>query len=84
MGFINLKLEYFPTPFLRLKACLYDDCDSSLPLEFNVFHAPSTDLKEVFDPPLISLSFIAQSFASTPMDTSVSDLNLLASPLSLA
>ena len=43
-----------------------------------------TDLEEVLDPPLTSLSSVAPSFSITPMDTSVSDLTLFASPLPLA
>jgi len=43
-----------------------------------------TDLGEVFGPPLTPLTFVAPSFSSTPIDTSVSDLILLASPLPLA
>jgi len=43
-----------------------------------------TDLEEVFDPPLTSLPLVAPFFSNTHMDTSVSDLTLLASPLPLA
>jgi len=43
-----------------------------------------TDLEEVFDPSLTSLSFVALSFSSIPMDTYVSDCTLLASHLPLA
>jgi len=72
---------YFP----RLEASFYDDCESSLPLESNVVNdKPLTNLKKVFDHPLASLSFVISSFSSIPMDTSVSDLTLLASPLPLA
>ena len=71
-------------PSLRLKSSLYDDCKSSLPLKSNIVDdAPSTDLEEVFDHPLTSLTLVAPSFFSAPMDTSVSDLALLATPLSL-
>jgi len=72
-------------PFPRLEASLYDDCDSFLPLEPNVIgDAPWTDLEVELEPPLISLSFVALSSSSTPMDTIVSDLTLLASLLPLA
>ena len=72
-------------PCLRLEARLYDDCESSLPLESNVVdNAPLTNLGQVFDPPLTPLTFVAPSFSSTPMDTSVSASILLASPFPLA
>ena len=60
--------------FPRLESSLYDDCESSLPPEFNVVDGtPST-----------SVPIVALSFSSTTMDTSVSDLTLLPSPLPLA
>ena len=69
-------------PFPRLEASLYDDCESSRPLKSNVVDgSPLTNLEEVFDSPSTSLPFVAISFSSTPMDTSVSDFTLLASPL---
>ena len=72
-------------PYPRLKACLYDDCESSLPLGSNVVdNAPLTDLGEVFEPPLTPLTFVALSFFSIPMDTRFSDSILIASPLPLA
>jgi len=72
-------------PFSKLESSLYEDCESSLPLKFNgVDDAPLTNLEEVFDPSLTSLPFVAPSFSSTPIDTSVSDSILLASPLPLA
>ena len=37
----------------------------------------------MFDPPLTPLTFVSPSFSTTPMDTSVSDSILLASPLPL-
>ena len=44
----------------RLESSLYDNCESSLPLESNVVDdAPSTNLKEVFNPPFTSLPLIA-------------------------
>jgi len=72
-------------PIPRLESSLFDEYEFSLPLKSNVVDdAPLIDLEKVFDPPLTSLSFIAPSFSSTPMDTSVSDLTLFASPLTLA
>jgi len=72
-------------PFPRHEASLCDDCESFFPLDSNVVHdATLTDLEEVFDHSLTSLPFVARSVSNTPMDTSVSDLTLLASPLPLA
>ena len=72
-------------PFAGLEASLYNDGESSHPLESNVVdNAPLTDLEGVFDSPLTSFPFVAPSFSSTRMDTSVSDLTLLASPFPLA
>jgi len=66
-------------PFPRLESSLYDDCEFFLPLESNVVDgAPLIDLEEVFDPPSASFPFVASSFCSTPMDTIVSNLTLLA------
>jgi len=71
-------------PLPRLESSLYDDCKSSLSLESNVADdAPLADLDEVFGPPLTSLPFVAPSFSSIPMDTSFSNLTLLASSLPL-
>ena len=71
-------------PIPRLKSSLYDDCESFLPLESNVFDdAPSTNLEEVFNPPLTSLPYVAPFFSSTPVATSVSNLTSLASLLCL-
>jgi len=82
-GLLHENGPSLPCP--RLEARLYDDCESSLPLESNVVDdAPLTDLGEVFNPPLAPLTFVAPSFSSTPMDTSVSDLILLTSSLPLA
>jgi len=68
-------------PFPRLDASLYDDCESSLPLESNfVADAPLIDLEEVFHSPLTSLSFAAPFFSSTAINTSVSDLSYLPLP----
>jgi len=68
-----------------LEFSLYDDYESSLPLESNgVDDAPFlTDIEEVFGPPLTSLSLVAPSFSSTLVATSVSALTLLASPIPL-
>jgi len=72
-------------PFARLEASLHDDYESCPSLKCNVVDdAPLTDLDEAYDPPLTSLPFVAPSFSSTPMDTSVSELTLHASPLPLA
>ena len=72
-------------PCPGLEASLYDDCESSLPLESKVVDAtPLTDLGKAFDSPLTSLPFVTPSFSSTPLDTNVSDSILLASPLPLA
>ena len=69
----------------RLESRLYDHCESSIPLEFNVVDdAPLTDLEEVFNPPLNSLPLIAPFSSSTRVATSVSDSTLLAPPLPLA
>ena len=47
-----------------LESSLYDDYESSVPLESNVVDdAPLTELEEVFDhPPLTSLPLITPSF----------------------
>jgi len=71
---------------LRPEASLYDDCEPSLPLTFNFVDdlEEMFDLEEVFDPSLTSLMFVASSSSSTLIDTNVSDLILLVSPLHLA
>ena len=72
-------------PILRLEPHLYDDSESSLPLEFNIVdETPLTDLEEVFDPSWASLLFVASSFSSTPIATSIRDSTLLVPPLPLA
>jgi len=72
-------------PIPRLESSLYDDQESSLPIESNVVDdAPLTDLKEVFDPSLTSLPLVALSFSHTAIASSISDSTLLASPLPLA
>ena len=61
---------------------LHDNYESSILLELNVVNdAPLTGLQEMFDPPLTSLLTVAPSFLNTPMDTSVSNLPLVASLL---
>jgi len=71
-------------PFPSLESSLYDDCESPFLLAYNIINdTPLTNMEEVFDPPLMTLSFVAPSFSSTPMDTSISYSNLLASPLPL-
>ena len=63
-------------PSSRLEANLYDNCESFLLLESNL----------VDDAPLASLAslpIVAPSFSSTPIDTTISDLILLASALPL-
>jgi len=61
-------------PIPRLESSLYDDCETSLPLESNVVNdAPLTNLEEVFDPLLTSLSLVAPSFSSSLVATSISD-----------
>jgi len=78
----GLLHETDPTlPIPRLESSLYDDYESSLPLESSVVDdAPLTDLGEVFDPPLTFLPLVAPSFSSTPVATSVSDLTYLPLP----
>jgi len=57
-------------PIPRLESSLYDDYESSLPLESNVVNDASlTDLEEVFDPPLTSLPLVSPSFSGTPVAT---------------
>jgi len=64
---------------------LYDDYESSLPLDTDsTVDTPLTDLEKVIDPSLSSLSYVASSLSSTPRDTAIGDLTLLASPLPLA
>jgi len=67
--------------FPRLEANLYDDWESSLSLESKVVDdARLIGLEEAFNYPLSSLSLVV---SSTPIATSVSDLTLFASLLSL-
>jgi len=70
---------------LKLEVSLYEDCESSLPLESSfVNDIPYTDLEEVPDSPLTSSSLVTLSSTSTPVGTTVSALTLHASPLPLA
>ena len=72
-------------PIPKLECSLYDDYESSLPLESSVVDDASlTDLEEVFDPPLTYSPLVAPSFSRTPASTSISDLTLFAPPLPLA
>jgi len=72
-------------PIPTLECSLHDDYESFLQLESNVVDdAPLTNIEEVLDPPLTSLSLVTPSFSSHPIATSVSDSTLLASPLSVA
>jgi len=72
-------------PSSKLEATLFNDCESSLPLESDfVDDAHLINPNVELDPPLTSLLLIAPSFSNTPIDTIVSDLALLASPLPLA
>jgi len=69
----------------RSAASLFDDCESAIPLEFDfVDDAHLIDLKVELNPPLSSLPFVALTFSSTPIDTIVTNLALLASLLPLA
>jgi len=69
----------------RLEVSLYDDYESSLPLETNLMvDTPLTSLEEVIDPPLTSLSFVASSLSSTSRDTIEGVLSLITSHLPLA
>ena len=71
-------------PSLRFEACPYDNYESSPPLWYDFLDdAALIDLEQVFDRPFTSLSFVAPSSSITPMDTSISDLILFASPLPL-
>ena len=68
-----------------LEISLYDDYQSSLPLELDfMVRVLSTSLEEVIDPAMISIPIVASSLSSTPNDITICDLNLLASPLPLA
>ena len=54
----------------RLEVSLYDDHESSFPLEPNfMINSPLTGLTEVIDPPLTSLPIVALSLPSTTRDT---------------
>ena len=67
------------------ESSLYDDYESSLPLESNfVDDAPLTNLEEVFDPPLTYSPLVAPSYSSPPTVTTTSDSTLLDFPFPLA
>ena len=69
----------------RLEVSLYEDGESSLPLEPSfVDDIPYTDLEEAPDSLLTSSSLVAPSSTSTRMRTTVSALTLHAFPLPLA
>jgi len=78
----GLMSETYPSlPFLRFKVSLYDDCESSLPLESNfINNAALANLEEVFFLLVTYCPFVALSSSSTPIATSISELTLLASP----
>jgi len=73
----NLLHETDPSlTFRGLEASLYNDYESSLPLESNfVDDAHLTDLEVELEPPLIFLPLVALSSSSTPIATSIADLN---------
>ena len=69
---------------LKVSTNFCDYCDSYLPIEpDSTIDTPLTDLEEVFNPPLTSLTFVVPSFSSTPIVTIVSNLTLFASPFFL-
>jgi len=69
----------------RLEASIYEDRESSLPLQLSfVDDIPYTNLEEAPDPRLTSSSLVAPSSISTRIGTTVSALTLHASPLPLA
>ena len=73
-----------PSSF-RLEVSIYDDYESSLPLEPTFMtDSPLSDPEEVIDSPLTSLPFVALSLSSTHRDTIDGVLCLLFFPLSLA
>jgi len=79
-----LHVTNLSLPFPILEASLYDDSETSLPLDSNVVdNAPLSGLEKVFDPPLTSFSLVAPSFSGTPTASSVSALTLLASIIPL-
>jgi len=54
-------------PFPRLESDLYDDCESSVPLESNVLdYAALTGPEEVFDTPLTIYHLLLHPFLTTP------------------
>jgi len=81
----GLLYETNPSPSSpRLEISLYDDYESSLPLESTFINITSSiDLGEPVDP-LLAPSLIAPSLPSTPRDTTKGTLHLLSSLLHLA
>ena len=77
----DIMLETDPSPSsLRLEVNLYDDYESSLPLEpAFITPTPLTGLEKVIDPP-----YVAPSLSSTPSDTTGGVVGLLSSPIPLA
>ena len=72
-------------PIPRPESSLYDDHESSLPLESAIIDDASLpDLEEVVDPPFTSSPLVAPSPSSTPLVTSTSDSTLFDSPFPLA
>ena len=68
----------------RLEVSLYDDYESSLPLESSFIDVRlSIDLGKVFDPPLTPSSLVAPSLPSKPRDITGGVLSLLSTPLPL-
>ena len=64
---------------------LFTTLEFFIPQESNVVDDTHlTNLEEVFDPPFTSFLITVPSFSSTPMDTTISDLTLPASPFPLA
>ena len=82
----GLLHETDPSPSSpRLEFSLYDDYDSSLPLEPDfMVDSPLTGIKEVIDLPLPSSPFVAPSLSSTSRDTTKGVLRLLSFPLPVA
>jgi len=82
----DLLHEIDPSPSSpRLKVSLYDDYESSLPLEHKfMIDSPLIDLAEVIDPSLTYLSIVAPSLPTTPRDTTEGVLSLCVSPFPLA
>jgi len=80
----DLLYDAIPSvPTLKLEVILYDDYESFHPLQSNfVLNTPSTALEEEIDPPLTHLLLLV--LPTTPQDTAICVLTLLASTLPLA